>query len=36
MQDHICRIDENLLHRTAGPYIGVNRTTLTMRRSLPV
>jgi hypothetical protein len=22
MQDHICRIDENLLHRTAGPYIG--------------
>jgi len=21
MQDRICRIDENLLHRTAGPYI---------------
>jgi hypothetical protein len=25
MQDHICRIDENLLHRTAGPYMRVNR-----------
>jgi hypothetical protein len=23
MQDRICQIDENLLHRTAGPYIGV-------------
>src|SRR5215471_18864908 len=23
MQDRICRIDENLLHRAAGPYIGV-------------
>ena len=22
MQDRICQIDENLLHRTAGPYIG--------------
>src|SRR5215475_6670245 len=22
MQDRVCRIDENLLHRTAGPYIG--------------
>ena len=22
MQDRICRIDENLLHRAAGPYIG--------------
>ena len=22
MLDRICRIDENLLHRTAGPYIG--------------
>ena len=21
MQDRICRIDENLLHRAAGPYI---------------
>src|SRR5215472_14753265 len=25
MQDRISRIDENLLHRTAGPYIRVNR-----------
>ena len=25
MQDRICRIDENLLQRTAGPYIGVIR-----------
>jgi len=25
MQDRICRIDENLLHRAAGPYIWVNR-----------
>jgi hypothetical protein len=23
MQDRICRIDENLLHRTAGPYMRV-------------
>jgi hypothetical protein len=23
MQDRICQIDENLLHRTAGPYIWV-------------
>jgi hypothetical protein len=23
MQDRICQIDENLLHRTAGPYIRV-------------
>ena len=23
MQDRICQIDENLLQRTAGPYIGV-------------
>jgi hypothetical protein len=23
MQDRICRIDENLLHRAAGPYIWV-------------
>ena len=23
MQDRICRIDENLLHRTAGPYIWI-------------
>jgi hypothetical protein len=22
MQDRICRIDESLLQRTAGPYIG--------------
>src|SRR6516162_841712 len=25
MQDRICRIDENLLHRAAGPYIWVKR-----------
>jgi hypothetical protein len=25
MQDRICRIDENLLQRTAGPYIRVKR-----------
>src|SRR5689334_11996983 len=25
MQDHICRIDKNLLQRTAGPYIWVSR-----------
>ncbi len=25
MQDRICRIDENLLQRTAGPYIGVKQ-----------
>jgi len=24
MQDRICRIDENLLHRAAGPYIRAN------------
>jgi hypothetical protein len=23
MQDRICRIDENLLHRAAGPYMWV-------------
>ena len=34
MQDRICRIDENLLHRAAGPYI---RVTLDRagRASLP-
>jgi len=31
-----CRIDENLLHRTAGPYIGVIRVVLAARQPLPV
>jgi hypothetical protein len=31
-----CRIDENLLHRTAGPYIWVNRVTFAVSRLLPV
>ena len=31
MQDRICRIDENLLHRAAGPYMRVilDRTNLS-------
>jgi hypothetical protein len=36
MQDRSRRLDENLLQRTAGPYIGVNRVGLIARRSLPV
>jgi hypothetical protein len=28
MQDRICRIDENLLHRAAGPYNGSERGPL--------
>jgi hypothetical protein len=36
MQDRICQIDENLLHPTAGPYIGVKSVALTVGRSLPV
>ena len=36
MQDRICRIDENLLHRAAGPYIRVNRVGLAARQTLPV
>jgi hypothetical protein len=32
MQDHICRIDKNLLQRTAGPYIVVNRVVLAVGR----
>jgi hypothetical protein len=36
MQDHICRIDENLLHRTAGPYIRVKSDGLAVGRSLPL
>ena len=35
MQDRICRIDENLLHRAAGPYIGVRSVALYIRR-LPI
>jgi hypothetical protein len=30
MQDRIRRIDENLLQRTAGPYIRVNRVVSTI------
>jgi hypothetical protein len=30
MQDRICRIDENLLQRTAGPYIRVIYVTSAM------
>src|SRR5262245_22640004 len=34
MQDRVCRIDENLLHRTAGPYIRVKlRRTLSEQMS---
>jgi hypothetical protein len=36
MQDHHRQFDEIFLQRTAGPYIGVKRVGLTMRRSLPV
>ena len=36
MQDRIYRIVEIFLHRPAGPYIRVNRVTLTTRRSFPV
>src|SRR4029077_1354284 len=35
-QDRICRIDENLLQRTAGPYIWVNRVILNEGWPLPV
>ena len=28
MQGHVCQIDENLLQRTAGPYMGVIRDVL--------
>jgi hypothetical protein len=31
MQDRICRIDENLLHPTAGPYIRVTGGRLENR-----
>jgi len=30
MQDRICRIDENLLHRAAGPYIRVKLTAVVL------
>ena len=36
MQDRKPTLDENLLQRAAGPYIGVNRVTLTVGRPLPV
>ena len=34
MQDRIARIDENLLHRTAGPYIGVKTRRLLCYRNV--
>jgi hypothetical protein len=36
MQDRHPQFDEIFLQRTAGPYIGVKRVGLTMRRSFPV
>ena len=33
MQGHVCQIDENLLQRTAGPYIGVIRVGRSRRRA---
>ena len=36
MQDRICRIDENLLHRAAGPYIRVKSVVLSIGPPLPV
>jgi len=38
MQGHVCQIDENLLQRTAGPYIGVKThpsTTSTQCQDYP-
>jgi hypothetical protein len=32
MQDRSRQIDENLLQRTAGPYMWVNHVILTVRR----
>ena len=34
MQDRIARIDENLLHRTAGPYIRVKTRRLLCYRNV--
>jgi len=36
MQDRICRIDENLLHRTAGPYIGSDSEVLAPSITSPL
>ena len=36
MQDRSRQLDENLLQRTAGPYIWVNRVILVVGRLLPV
>jgi hypothetical protein len=36
MQDRICQIDENLLHRAAGPYIGVISAVLTGGQLVPL
>src|SRR5262249_41194001 len=35
MRDRICRIEENLLQRTAGPYIRVKMQELSPRTCLP-
>jgi hypothetical protein len=34
MQDRICRSDESLLQRTAGPYIRVNLDVSSVRQAL--
>ena len=34
MQGHVCQIDENLLQRTAGPYIGVKSTERNRGKSM--
>jgi hypothetical protein len=36
MQDRICRIDEYLLQRTAGPYIGSRAEELKVSTTSPL
>jgi hypothetical protein len=36
MRDRICRIDENLLQRTAGPYIRVMNVAIGMSTLCPL
>src|SRR5262245_30128782 len=36
MQDRSCQLDENLLRRTAGPYIRVNHRRRVMSKSCPL
>jgi hypothetical protein len=36
MQDHIRQIDENLLRRTAGPYMRVNLAVSTLHAPSPL